>query len=125
MCIFSLALFYYTDEKKKNLLLCMLFILPCMVWVFRTSIMGTTLALMAFFFFKYKLKSLPVIFAVFVLFIVAVFAIPRYGRRCLRIARMYLSNSCSGAKFRKTILIVMLVLPCGKIYKVGFIKEKN
>ncbi len=76
MCIFSLALFYYTDEKKKNLWLCILFMLPCILWVFRTSIMGTTLALMTFFFFKYKLKSLPVILVVFVLFIVAVFAIP-------------------------------------------------
>lgn len=76
MCVFSLALFYYTQEKKKNLLLCILFMLPCILWVFRTSIMGTTLALMTFFFFKYKLKSLPVIFSVFVLFIVAVFTIP-------------------------------------------------
>ena len=76
MCVFSLALFYYTDERRKNLLLCVLFMLPCMVWVFRTSIMGTTLALMTFFFFKYKLKSLPVIFTVFVLFVVAVLAIP-------------------------------------------------
>ena len=70
MCVFSLALFYYTDERKKNLLLCVLFMLPCLVWVFRTSIMGTTLALMTFFFFKYKMKSLPVIFVVLVLFVV-------------------------------------------------------
>lgn len=76
MCVFSLALFYYTKEKKKNLLLCILFMLPCILWVFRTSIMGTTLALVTFFFFKYKLKSLPAIFFVFALFIVAVFAIP-------------------------------------------------
>lgn len=76
MCIFSLALFYYTQEKKKNLLFGILFMLPCILWVFRTSIMGTTLALMTFFFFKYKLKSLPVMFSVFILFIVAVFAIP-------------------------------------------------
>lgn len=76
MCIFSLALVYYTREKKKNLSLSILFMLPCILWVFRTSIMGTTLALMTFFFFKYKLKSLPVMFSVFILFIVAVFAIP-------------------------------------------------
>ena len=76
MCVFSLALFYYTQEKKKNLLFGILFMLPCILWVFRTSIMGTTLALMTFFFFKYKLKSLPVMFSVFILFIVAVFAIP-------------------------------------------------
>ncbi len=76
MCVFSVALFYYTDEKRKNLLLCVLFMLPCMVWVFRTSIMGTTLALMTFFFFKYKLKSLPVILGIVLLAVVAVFTIP-------------------------------------------------
>ena len=76
MCIFSLALFYYTQEKKKNLLLCILFMLPCILWVFRTSIMGTTLALMTFFFFKYKLKSLPVIAGIMLIAVVAVFTIP-------------------------------------------------
>lgn len=76
MCVFSLALFYYTDERRKNLLLCVLFMLPCILWVFRTSIMGTTLALMTFFFFKYKLKSLPVILGIVLLAVVAVFTIP-------------------------------------------------
>lgn len=76
MCVFSLALFYYTREKRKNLLLCILFMLPCILWVFRTSIMGTTLALMTFFFFKYKLKSLPVIAGIMLVAVVAVFTIP-------------------------------------------------
>lgn len=76
MCVFSLALFYYTREKRKNLLLCILFMLPCILWVFRTSIMGTTLALMTFFFFKYKLRSLPVIAGIVIVAIVAVFTIP-------------------------------------------------
>ncbi len=76
ICIFSLALFYYTDEKKKNLFYTILFMLPCFVWVFRTSIMGTTLAFAIFYFFHYKLKSLPVVFGVLLLFIVAVFTIP-------------------------------------------------
>lgn len=76
MCVFSLALFYYTQEKKKNLLLCILFMLPCILWVFRTSIMGTTLALMTFFFFKYKLKSLPVIVGIMLVAVIAVFTIP-------------------------------------------------
>ncbi len=76
MCVFSLALFYYTDEKKKNFWLFILFIVPCIIWVFRTSIMGTTLALMTFFFFKYKLKSLPVIFGILFATAIAVFTIP-------------------------------------------------
>lgn len=76
MFSFSLALFFHTNEKKKNVWLCILFALPCILWVFRTSIMGTTLALMTFMFFKYKLKSLPVILGVLLLFLVAVFYIP-------------------------------------------------
>lgn len=76
MCVFSLALIFYTDEKKKNIFYAILFMLPCILWVFRTSIMGTTLALMIFFLFRYRLKALPVIFGVLLLFIIAVFAIP-------------------------------------------------
>lgn len=76
ICIFSLALFYSTPYKKKNLLLTVLFILPCILWVFRTSIMGTTMALTVFFFFKYKAKSLPVIFGLLLIFIIAIFTIP-------------------------------------------------
>lgn len=76
ICVFSLALFYYTDERKKNLFYCILFMLPCFIWVLRTSIMGTGVALMIFFFFKYRLKSLPVIAAILIGGIIAVFTIP-------------------------------------------------
>lgn len=76
MCIFSLALYYYGGKDKKDLLLCILFMIPCILWVFRTSIMGTTLALMTFFFFKYKLKSIPVIIGIVTLFIIATFTVP-------------------------------------------------
>lgn len=76
ICIFSLALFFYTDEKKKNSFLFILFMLPCFLWVFRTSIVGTIIAVSIFFFFKYKLKSLPIIFGIFILSIIAVFTIP-------------------------------------------------
>ncbi len=79
MCMFSLALISYTRgarHKKYNIYYTILFILPCFLWVFRTSIMGTTLAFIVFFIFKYRLKSLPIIFGFFFLFVVAVFAIP-------------------------------------------------
>jgi len=76
ICIFSLALFFYTNEKKKNFLFFFLFMLPCILWVFRTSIMGTIVAISTFFFFKYKLKSLPIIFGIFILSVIAVFTIP-------------------------------------------------
>lgn len=76
MCIFSLAMYYYGGKKRKDLYLTLLFMIPCIVWVFRTSIMGTALALMVFMFFRYKLKSLPFIGGIIILFIVAVFTIP-------------------------------------------------
>lgn len=76
MCIFSLALFYHGGKEKKDLSLTIIFMIPCILWVFRTSIMGTTLALMTFFFFKYKMKSLPVIFGVLILSVASIFFIP-------------------------------------------------
>ena len=76
MMIFSLALYCYARERKKNLRYVLLFILPCFLWVFRTSIMGTALAIMTFLFFRYRLKSLPVLFGAVILFVVAIFFIP-------------------------------------------------
>ena len=69
---FSLALYFYGTRNKKDLFISFLFILPCIIWVFRTSMMGTTLALMTFFFFRYKLKSLPVIGLVSLLFVISI-----------------------------------------------------
>ena len=76
MCVFSLAMYYYGGKKRKDLYLTLLFMILCVVWVFRTSIMGTALAIMVFMFFKYKLRSLPFISGVIILFIVAIFTIP-------------------------------------------------
>lgn len=74
--VFSLGMYYFTNQKRKNLIYTILFFAPCVLWVFRTSIMGSIVALMAFYFIKYKLKSLPVIIGVMILGIVGVFAIP-------------------------------------------------
>lgn len=77
MAIFSLTLFYHLDQKKKeNLILTVVFIIPCVLWIYRTSMIGTTLALVVFFFFKYKFRSLPIIALVFLLAIASVFYIP-------------------------------------------------
>ena len=74
--IFSLGMFYFSNKKKENLLYTLLFLLPCGIWTFRTSIMGSMVAIMAFYFIKYKLKSVPIIIGVIILGIVAVFTIP-------------------------------------------------
>ncbi len=76
ICVFSAALFFYTGDKKKNAFYTVLFMLPCFLGVFRTSIMGTGVALMAFVFFKYKVKSLPLIFGMLVCGVIIVFTFP-------------------------------------------------
>lgn len=74
--IFSLGMFYFSDQKKKNLLFTLLFLAPCLIWVFRTSIMGSLVAIMAFYLIKYKTKAVPIIAGIFILGVVAVFTIP-------------------------------------------------
>lgn len=79
--IFSLGLFYYTNEKRKNLIYTILFMLPCFIWVFRTSIMGSLVAIMAFYFIKYRVRSLPIIAGVLIAGVLAVFFIPSLHRK--------------------------------------------
>lgn len=74
--IFSLGLVYYTKEKRKNLFYTLLFLVPCFIWVFRTSIMGSVLAIMIFFFFKYKIKALPIMVGSILIAVSLAFAIP-------------------------------------------------
>lgn len=76
LMIFSLTLFFFTDAKKKYFFLTLVFLLPCFLWVFRTSIMGSIIALSAFFFIKFRLKSLPILMAIGIAGVVAVFTIP-------------------------------------------------
>lgn len=76
MCVFSLALYFHIGKRKKDLFFAIVFIIPCILWVFRTSIMGITLALMIFFFFRYKLKALPFMFLALILFVLSIFFIP-------------------------------------------------
>lgn len=76
MMIFSLGMFYFSNQKKKNLLFTLLFLAPCLIWVFRTSIMGSLVAIMAFYLIKYKTKAVPIIAGIFILGVVAVFTIP-------------------------------------------------
>lgn len=78
MMIFSLAMFFFTNgkEKRKNLIFTIIFLIPCFVFVFRTSIMGSTLAIMVFFLFKDKVKAVPGIAGVLIAAILLVFAIP-------------------------------------------------
>ena len=92
--IFSLGLFYYTNEKRKNLIYTVLFILPCFIWVFRTSIMGSLVAIMAFYFIKYRVRSLPIIAGVLIAGVLAVFFIPSLHKK------MFMDSSISLDQFQ-------------------------
>lgn len=74
--VYSFALYTIGLNKKKNLIYGFLFILPCLIWVFRTNIFGTSVALAAFFFVKYRLRSLPLVAAMAALAISALFFLP-------------------------------------------------
>lgn len=76
LAMFSLALFFFTNEKKQNLLWFMAFALPCVFKVFRTDIMGTMLALCAFFTIKYRVKAIPMIVVLACLSVASIFYIP-------------------------------------------------
>ncbi|MBD5366534.1 MAG: O-antigen ligase family protein [Bacteroides sp.] len=72
----SIALFFFTNQKKKNLIYTILFLLPCFIWVLRTSIMGSGIAIIAFSIIRWRAKSLPVIAGVLAAGVIAVFTIP-------------------------------------------------
>lgn len=84
MMMLSLGLYFYFGRNKKDLFFSILFTIPCLIWVFRTSIMGTVFALMVFSFFRYKLKSLPIIFLIFVLGLSSVFFIPAIKKKMFK-----------------------------------------
>ncbi len=76
LCMFSLS-FYFMSKQIKSLIWCIIFALPCFIWSFRTGILGLTVAFATFFFVKYRLKSLPIIFIIISLSICSIFYIPR------------------------------------------------
>lgn len=76
LMVLCLSFSFFVTEKLKYRVLAFLFIIPCFVWVFRTSIFGSFVALSAFFFIKYRFKSLPIIFSLFILGVALVFTIP-------------------------------------------------
>lgn len=93
--IFSLGMYYFTNKKKQNFFYVLLFLAPCCIWVLRTSIMGSLVAVMAFFFIKYKLKSLPLILGVFLLGIIAIFTVPAIKEK------MFFDDSITLTDFRE------------------------
>jgi len=91
MMVLCLTLFFFTTDKLKFLVCTILFLLPCFIWVLRTSIMGSLVAISAFFFIKYRVRSLPIIFIIFVAGVVAVFSIPSLRNKMFKIEYQHLT----------------------------------
>lgn len=93
--ILSLALYFYAGRKMKDLIWCMIFMLPCVIWVFRTSIMGNIVALSVFSIFRYKIRAIPVLAFVGIMGIASVFFIPSVKEK------MFNGNDVTVADFRE------------------------
>lgn len=76
MVILSLALYFYYGKNKIDLLWAVIFSLPCILLGLRTSIMGLTFAIGIFVLFRYKGKSLPLLFGIVAIFISVLFLAP-------------------------------------------------
>lgn len=96
ICMFSLALYFYLGKERKNLVYAILFTLPCLLWVFRTSIMGTVVGLMVFSLFRYKIKALPVIALIAMLGIACVFYVPAVKEKMFKDDTVTLTDFMNG-----------------------------
>ena len=96
ICMFSLAVYFYLGRERRNLLYAILFILPCILWVFRTSIMGTAAGLMVFSLFRYKIKAVPVIALIAVLGIACVFYVPAVKQKMFKDDTVTLTDFMNG-----------------------------
>lgn len=96
ICMFSLAVYLYMGKERKNLMYAILFTLPCIIWVFRTSIMGTVVGLMVFSLFRYKIKALPVIALIAMLGITCVFYVPAVKEKMFKDDSVTLTDFMNG-----------------------------
>lgn len=84
LMILCLSFSYFTKTKWKYRFLALLFLSPCFIWVFRTSIFGSFVALSALFFIKYKLRALPIILSLFIVGILLIFLIPNLNEKMFK-----------------------------------------
>ena len=96
ICMFSLALYFYLGRERKNLIYAILFTFPCLLWVFRTSIMGTVVGLMVFSLFRYKIKALPVIALIAMLGVACVFYVPAVKEKMFKDDTVTLTDFMNG-----------------------------
>lgn len=76
--ITSFALYYFYGKDKKDLILALLFIMPCILTVHRSGLLAMFSGLAVFMFFKHKLISLPYIAVVLGAGLAIVFYVPAF-----------------------------------------------
>ena len=73
LMVLSLAIFDIR-RNKWDLIIAVVFFIPCLLWVLRTSILGSMVALTVFSLIKYKIKALPIlVFVAGLLFVIVMF----------------------------------------------------
>lgn len=74
--VISFALYYFYGKDKKDLILGILFVVPCILMVHRSGMLASFSAIAVFMFYKHKWISLPYIAAVVGIALVIVFYVP-------------------------------------------------
>ncbi len=74
----SFALYYYYGKDKKDLILAILFVFPCILMVHRSGLLAMFSGLAVFMFLKHKWVSLPYIVGVLAIGLAIVFYVPAF-----------------------------------------------
>ena len=77
----SFALYYYYGKDKKDLIIAILFVLPCIFMVHRSGLLAMFSGLAVFMFLKHKWISLPYIAGVLAIGLVIVFYVPSFHEK--------------------------------------------
>lgn len=72
----SLAAFMLFGRKKKDVLFAILFVLPCIIWVYRTSLLANVAMFSMFAIFRYKIRAVIPLAIIVMLGVVSVFYVP-------------------------------------------------
>ena len=79
--VLSFALFFFYGRDWRDLLLAVIFVLPCIVEVHRTGLMAMFAGLAVFFFFKFRWISLPYIVGVLAIGAAIVIYVPSFHEK--------------------------------------------
>ena len=76
--LISFGFYYFYGKDKKDLILGILFLLPCILMVHRSGLLASFAGLAVFMFYKHKWKSVPYIAAVLGVGLAIIFYVPAF-----------------------------------------------